>query len=82
MDLLVFLVYCELLHSLSSVERDIISQHEMPEHLSKGGILLICRVPLDGVNNLYSGVMENVQSTPFFMGFMVFTKGCFFYGYH
>lgn len=68
MDLLVFLVLCELLHSLSSVERDVISQHEMPEHLSKRGILLICRVPLDRVNKLYSRVMENVQSTPIFYG--------------
>lgn len=75
MDLIVFLVLCELPHSLSSVERDIISQHEMPEHVSKGGILLICRVPLDRVNKLCSGIMENVQSTLFFMGFMVFAKG-------
>lgn len=70
-----FLVLCELLQGLFSVERDMISQHEMPEHLSKRGILLICRVPLNRVNKLYSGIMENVQSTPFFMGFMVFTKG-------
>lgn len=41
MDLLLFLALCELLHSLSSAEGDIISQHEMPEHVSKGGILLI-----------------------------------------
>ena len=41
---------------------------------------MICRVPLDRVNRLYLGVMESVQSTLFFMGFMFFTEDGFFTG--
>lgn len=48
------------------------SQHEMPEDLSKEDILLICRVPLDKVNRLYLGVMESIPTTPFFNGFYGF----------
>lgn len=69
-----------LLHNLSSVERDLISQHEMPEDLSKVGILLICRVSLDRVNRFYLGMKESVPSTLVFMGFIFYKNTLIFMG--